>query len=156
MADLRPIDLFDDLDDDAARGVGRGHAAARVAPGEIIAEQDGARPGLLLLLEGTARRCSSPASTSSRSAASSAPTWMGAIAALTEGPLACACTPRRPAASAMIGPADFRELALAQPAVHRRVMQQVAPVMSRVTAIEQNRERLASLGHDGRRASRTS
>ena len=48
--------------------------------------------------------------------------------------------------SRSIEPAEFRRLALAQPAVHRRVMQQVAPVMSRVTAIEQNRERLASLG----------
>jgi signal transduction histidine kinase len=46
----------------------------------------------------------------------------------------------------VIDPAEFRRLALAQPAVHRRVMQQVEPVMSRVTAIEQNRERLASLG----------
>jgi signal transduction histidine kinase len=41
---------------------------------------------------------------------------------------------------------DFRRLAFAQPAVHRRVMRQVAPVMARVTGIEQNRERLASLG----------
>ena len=47
---------------------------------------------------------------------------------------------------ALIEAEDFRRLALATPAVHHRVMQQVAPVMSRVTAIEQNRERLASLG----------
>ena len=38
------------------------------------------------------------------------------------------------------------ELALAHRPVHRRVMRQVAPVMTRVTAIEQNRERLAALG----------
>jgi signal transduction histidine kinase len=41
---------------------------------------------------------------------------------------------------------DFRRLAFAHPAVHDRVMRQVAPVMSRITATEQNRERLASLG----------
>jgi signal transduction histidine kinase len=41
---------------------------------------------------------------------------------------------------------DFRRLAFAQPAVHQRVMRQVAPVMSRITGMEQNRERLASLG----------
>src|SRR6202035_2336300 len=41
---------------------------------------------------------------------------------------------------------DFRRLAFAQPSIHRRVMQQVAPVMSRITAIEQNRERLTALG----------
>ena len=47
---------------------------------------------------------------------------------------------------AVVAPEDFRRLAFAQPAIHRRVMQQVAPVMSRVTEIEQSRERLASLG----------
>ena len=47
---------------------------------------------------------------------------------------------------ALIEPDDFRRLAFAQPAVHQRVMQQVAPVMSRITGMEQNRERLASLG----------
>jgi signal transduction histidine kinase len=46
----------------------------------------------------------------------------------------------------VVEPAEFRRLALSQPEVHRRVMLQVAPVMSRVTAIEQNRERLTSLG----------
>src|SRR3712207_2377961 len=34
----------------------------------------------------------------------------------------------------------------ALPILHQRVMRQVGPVMSRVTAVEQNRERLASLG----------
>jgi signal transduction histidine kinase len=47
---------------------------------------------------------------------------------------------------AHIAGADFRRLAFAHPAVHQRVMRQVAPVMSRITAIEQNRERLAALG----------
>jgi signal transduction histidine kinase len=46
----------------------------------------------------------------------------------------------------LIEPDDFRRLILAHPAVHRRVMRQFAPVMSRMTAVEQNRERLASLG----------
>ncbi len=48
--------------------------------------------------------------------------------------------------AAIIEPDDFRRLAMAEPAVHGRVMRQVAPVMARVTAVEQNRERLASLG----------
>src|SRR5207302_2357714 len=48
--------------------------------------------------------------------------------------------------SALIPAAQFRRLALAHPTVHRRIMRQVAPLMARVTAIEQNRERLAALG----------
>jgi signal transduction histidine kinase len=42
--------------------------------------------------------------------------------------------------------ADFRRLAFAEPSVHNRVLHQVQPVMGRLTEIEQNRERLASLG----------
>ena len=75
-----------------------------------------------------------------------APTWMGAISALTEGTLGVRMQAETTCRLGVIEPGEFRRLALAQPAVHRRVMQQVAPVMSRITAIEQNRERLTSLG----------
>ena len=51
-----------------------------------------------------------------------------------------------PCRVALIESEDFRRLAFAQPEVHQRVMRQVAPVMSRITGMEQNRERLASLG----------
>jgi signal transduction histidine kinase len=51
-----------------------------------------------------------------------------------------------PCRFAVIESEDFRRLARAQAAVHQRVMQRVVPVMSRVTELEQNRERLASLG----------
>jgi signal transduction histidine kinase len=47
---------------------------------------------------------------------------------------------------AVVAPDDFRRLVFSQPPVHRRVMQQVVPVMRSVTSIEQHRERLASLG----------
>ena len=51
-----------------------------------------------------------------------------------------------PARVALIPAAEFRRLALAHPAVHRRIMRQVRPVVARFTAIEQSRERLAALG----------
>ena len=65
---------------------------------------------------------------------------------LTEGPFGVRMRAETHCRVALVEPADFRRLAFAQPAVHRRVMQQVAPVMSRIQGIEQNRERLASLG----------
>ena len=70
---------------------------------------------------------------------------MGAIAVLTEGDLGV----RMVSQGCRIGtvrPADFRALAFSQESVHRRVMQRISPVMSRITALEQNRERLAALG----------
>ena len=75
-----------------------------------------------------------------------APTWMGAIAVLTGGPLGVRMQAETAGRIALIEPEDFNRLALAHPGVHRRVMQQVAPVVSRLTAMEQDRERLASLG----------
>jgi signal transduction histidine kinase len=71
---------------------------------------------------------------------------MGAIAVLTGQPLGVRMQATTPCRMALVASEDFRRLAFAQPSVHRRVMQQVAPVISRLTSIEQNRERLASLG----------
>jgi signal transduction histidine kinase len=75
-----------------------------------------------------------------------APTWMGAIAVMTEEPLGVQMVAETACRLAFIAAEDFRRLAFAQPPVHQRVMNVVAPVMRRVTATEQNRERLASLG----------
>jgi signal transduction histidine kinase len=71
---------------------------------------------------------------------------MGAIAVISGAPLGVRMQAETRCRVALIYSEEFRRLAFAQPSVHRRVMQQVAPVMSRLTAIEQNRERLASLG----------
>jgi signal transduction histidine kinase len=71
---------------------------------------------------------------------------MGAIAVLTGDPFEVRVQAETPCRAAVIDPEDFRRLVFAHPAVHQRVMRQVAPVMTRLTAIEQNRERLAALG----------
>ena len=146
LSELRTIDLFDDLDDEQLAewlAVARPRTAE---PGEILVEPDEPGRSVLLLLEGTMQALIVSGDHVEPGGRQVAPTWIGAIGALTEGSLGV----RMQAASACrlgeIDPAEFRRLALAQPCVHRRVMRQVAPVMSRVTAIEQNRERLASLG----------
>ena len=144
--DLRAIDLFDDLDDDE---LAEWVAVARprhVAPGEAIAEQGEEPAGLQLLLEGEAQALMLDHGRSEPVGRQRAPTWMGAIAILTGGPLGVRMQADTPCRLAVVPSEDFRRLAFAQPSIHRRVMQQVAPVTSRVTAIEQNRERLASLG----------
>ncbi len=71
---------------------------------------------------------------------------MGAIATLTGGSLGVRMQAETDCRLALILAEDFRRLAFEQPAIHRRVMQQVAPVMSRITSREQSRERLTSLG----------
>ena len=145
-ADLRSVDLFDDLDDGELAEWVAAAQAYDVAPGEVIAEQGEEPRGLHLLLEGQAQNLMLEHGRSEPVGRQRAPTWMGAIAVLTEGPLGVRMVAETPCRLALIPAEEFRRLAFAYPAVHRRVMQQVAPVMSRITGLEQNRERLASLG----------
>jgi signal transduction histidine kinase len=75
-----------------------------------------------------------------------APTWMGAITAMTERGFAGEMRALTDARLGRIAPEDFTRMALAHPAVHRKVMKAIPIVSARFAAREQNRERLASLG----------
>jgi signal transduction histidine kinase len=147
LADLRTIDLFDDLDDSELEQWLAVAQPREAEPGDVLAEQGEVPEGVILLFEGTAQALLiDPGRTERVGGRHVAPTWMGAIAALTGGPLGVRMQAETACRMALIEAEKFQRLALAQPAVHQRVMQQVAPVMSRLTAIERNRERLASLG----------
>jgi signal transduction histidine kinase len=146
VEELRTVDLFDDLDD-AELGEWVPVASPRhVDTGGVIAEAGEDPSGLTLLLEGEAQALMFNEGRSEPVGRQRAPTWIGAIAVLTGGQLGVRMQAASPCRLAVVPVEDFRRLAFAQPSIHRRVMQQVAPVMSRITAIEQNRERLASLG----------
>jgi len=144
--ELRTVDLFEDLDDEQLAEWVAVARPRRVEPGEIIAEQGEETRGLQLLLEGDAQATIVDQGGSEPVGRHKSPTWMGAIATLTGGSLGVRMQAETACRVALVAPDDFRRLAFAQPAIHRRVMQQVAPVMSRVTSIEQSRERLTSLG----------
>jgi signal transduction histidine kinase len=146
LSDLRAVDLFDDLDDDALERWLEVAHVRDVEPGEVLAEQAEEPSGVILLLDGIVRSLMIEHGRVEPVGRQRAPTWMGAIAVLTGGPLGVRMQAETAGRVALIEPADFNRLALAHAGVHRRVMQQVAPVVSRLTAMEQDRERLASLG----------
>ena len=146
VADLRSIDLFDDLSDDELAPWLEVTRVEEIAPGDSIIDQGAPAPGLQLLLDGTARTFIFDGGRPEPLGRQEAPTWIGAIAVLTGGLTGVSMVAEVPCRLALVPADDFRRLALAQPAVHARVMAQVAPVMSRITGIEQSRERLASLG----------
>jgi signal transduction histidine kinase len=146
LAELRSVDLFDDIDDEQLAEWVPVASAEELEPGELIFEQDEDPPGLKLLLEGEAIVVRIEGERTEPVGRQIAPTWMGAIAVLTGGPLGVRMKADTPSRVALVKADDFRRLAFSQPAVHQRVMRQVAPVMSRITGMEQNRERLASLG----------
>jgi len=144
-ADLRPVDLFDDLDDAALAEFAAVATPFEARAGEVVAEP-GAAIGVILLLDGVLRTLIPDGDRAEPTGQHHAPTWLGAIGALTRGSLGVRVQADTDCRMARIVPDDFRPLAFAHTAVHDRVMRQVAPVMSRITAIEHNRERLASLG----------
>jgi CRP-like cAMP-binding protein len=143
---LRAIDLFDDLgDDDLARFEAVAHEYT-LEPGDVLAGPSEPRKGCLLLLEGTAQALVVDGDRTEPAGKHVAPTWIGAISALTGSVIGVRMVAETRCHLARIDAEDFRRLAFALPVVHDRVMRQVAPVMSRIQAIEQNRERLAALG----------
>jgi signal transduction histidine kinase len=143
---LRSIDLFDDLSDDQLAEFAAAAHEYAVQPGDVIADSSRPRPGCLLLFDGTAQALLVDGDRTEPAGKHVGPTWIGAISALTGSVLGVRMVAETPCAMARIDAEDFRRLAFAMPVVHDRVMRQVAPVMSRITAIEQNRERLAALG----------
>jgi signal transduction histidine kinase len=145
-ADLRTIDLFDDLDDAALAEFAAVAERLSAAEGEVIADQGIPVRGVLLLFSGTVQALLVDGDRVEPAGQHRPPTWMGAISVLTGGGLGVRMEAQSACELALIPADDFLRLAFAHPAVHRRVMRQVAPVMTRITAIEQNRERLAALG----------
>ncbi len=144
--ELRRIDLFDELSDEQLAEWVAVAVPWSVTAGEVIAEQGGKARGVELLLEGESQALIVDHGRTEPVDRHVAPTWMGAISALTGDSLGVRMVALTDCRLALIPAEDFRRLALAQPSVHRRVMQQVQPVMSRFAGIEQSRERLASLG----------
>jgi signal transduction histidine kinase len=146
VADLRPIDLFDDLDDDVLAEWAAVAEWRVAAAGDVVLEAGEDPEGTLCLLDGKLQVLTHVGDRLEPVARQLPPTWIGAVAVLTETPLAVRMVAVDPARIALIPAADFRRLALTHVAVHRRIMRQVGPLMSRMSAIEQNRERLAALG----------
>jgi signal transduction histidine kinase len=144
--DLRSIDLFDELDDDALAEWAAAAQWRYTEQGGTLFEVGEVLNGVVLLLEGTARIFSDDGGRITPVGHQVAPTWIGAVPVLTEIPVRVRMVAETPLRSAFIPAEEFRRLALAHPAVHRRIMHQVAPLMSRIASVEQNREHLASLG----------
>jgi signal transduction histidine kinase len=146
VADLRPVDLFDDIDDAQLAEWAAVAQRQRFEPGELLAEQGFEVKGLSCLLEGEARTLLVHEGRTEPVGRQFAPTWIGAISVLTRGPLGVRMQAVTVCELALIPADDFRRLVLAQPPVHERIMRQMQPVMSRLAGAEQNRERLESLG----------
>ena len=146
LEDLHRIDLFDGLDDEQLRRWQQ-VAVIRTANAEdVVAEAGDASAGVFLLLEGVVQGLIFESGRLEPVTRQVAPTWMGAITAMTETGYAGQMRAMTDVRMAVIAPDDFTDVVLTQKAVHRRVMRAVRTVSARTAQREQNRERLASLG----------
>ncbi len=147
LEQLRPMDLFEDLSDAQLQPWADAAQLRRVAAGDPIAEQGQPQQAFHLLLEGTLEAIAiDEQGRGEPMSEHRAPTWVGAIAVLTSGVSGVRMVALSDALLASIEPETFVQLVLGERSVFDRVMAKVRPVVGRVTAIEQNRERLASLG----------
>ena len=123
----------------------------KVPAGELIEEQGEPAAGLQLLLNGTARSFLLNGEQPEPVGRQTAPTWMGAIAALTDAPMGVRMVAETDCRMAKIPPDDFVRLALSQPL---RAPPGHAPGRARRAADRRDRgqPRAARVaGHDGGR-----
>jgi signal transduction histidine kinase len=146
VSDLRPVDLFDELDDAELSEWARAAVSLQVEAGEILVDVGEEPRGLFLLLDGLAEALHVEGERSEPLSVHRAPTWMAAILVLTEEKSGVRMRARTPARLAIIESEPFYRLTVGHRPVHRKVLRQIAPVMDRIKALERDRERLASLG----------
>jgi signal transduction histidine kinase len=147
LDDLRRVDLFDGLTDEELQLWADAAQPRDVEDGEALFEQGVLSPGVILLFDGTTSAYQTTVDGRIDPASPNVgPTWIGAIAALTEGSLPIQIEADGPCRVALIPREAFIDLALTHRSVHRHVMRVIGPVMRGVNAREANRERLTSLG----------
>jgi signal transduction histidine kinase len=145
-ADLRPVDLFDGLDDEQ---LGRWAAQARmctIAAGEIVVDAGEEASGLHLILEGRIAVFIVHDGHAEPEGVNVAPTWIGAVPSLTGGFHRVRMQAQTDVRMATIRREPFVDLVLESRPVFEKLMRTMRPVIARVSQREANRERLASLG----------
>src|SRR5579875_3855348 len=144
-ADLRPVDLFDELDDATlARWAGEAtiHTAAR---GERIRERESGG-GVVLLLDGRLEMLSLDGDIEAIQGSQYAPTWIGAVPTMLGQPAPIALRAATDVRYASLAPEPFLDLVRVERSVFLRVIGQMKPMLWRVSQRQQQHDRLESLG----------
>jgi signal transduction histidine kinase len=145
--ELRRIDLFDGLtDDQLAEWAAVTPPIRETEDGEILIEQGEPSPGPLLLFDGVTRGYQKTSGVTDVRTPNTGPTWIGAIAAITEGAMPITVEAEGVCRVSIVPRDAFIDLALKHRPVHQKVMHVIGPVMRGLNARESSRERLTSLG----------
>ena len=147
VEELRRVDLFDGVDDEAL--LARWAAAVHerwYEPGEQLMEAGDPTTPFKLILDGTVNGYLIVDGREERDHVHTAPTWAGAIVALSENPSKVTMRAAERARVGLIEQPDFRRLLFDTPVAFQKVIRVFRPVMERLGAAEQQREKLAALG----------
>ena len=125
LEDLRRIDLFDELDDEQLTRWQQVAVIREAKADTVVAAARQPSSGVFLLLEGIVQGIIFEAGRPEPITRQVAPTWMGAITAMTETGFAGEMRAVTDVRMAVVGAEDFTRLALSQRPVHRRVMRAV-------------------------------
>jgi signal transduction histidine kinase len=144
---IRTLDLFDECDEEELVRWAQAAELVEVEPGTVLEEQGLPPTTVHFVFDGSLQAVTvDPQGREDPVSEHLAPTWIGAIAAVTEGLTAVRMRARTHVTLGAVPAADFRELALSQRCVARKVVRAIRPAVTRVNAVQQNRERLAALG----------
>jgi signal transduction histidine kinase len=144
-ADLRPIDLFDDLDDAALERWAATATIHTCARGERIRERE-SRDGVVLLLDGRLEMLALDGEIEAIQGSQYAPTWIGAVPTMLGQPAPISLRAATEVRYASLPAEPFLELVRVERSVFLRVIGQMKPMLARVSQRQQQHDRLESLG----------
>ena len=147
VEELRRIDLFDGVEDDALLARWAEAVEERwYEPGQPLTQAGDPSTPFKLILGGTVNGYLVVDGREEWDHVQTAPTWAGAIVALSENPSKVTMRAAERARVGLIEPSAFRRLLFDTPVAFQKVIRAFRPVMERLSAAEQQREKLAALG----------
>jgi signal transduction histidine kinase len=143
--DLRPIDLFDELDDETLTRRAATASIHTASRGERILERT-SRDGVVLLLEGRLEMLGLDGEIEAIQGSQYAPTWIGAVPTMLGSPAPIALRAATEVRYARLAPEAFLDLVRCERTVFLRVIGQMKPMLARISQRQQQHDRLESLG----------
>jgi signal transduction histidine kinase len=144
--DLRRIDLFEGVDDATLERWADAAEERWFDPGETVMTTGQQRVSFKLLFEGRLNGYVVLDGREEQDHVHEAPTWLGAIVALSVAQARITIRARERSRVGLIEPEPFRALLLETPLAFDRVLSVFGPVISRIEGAEHQREKLAALG----------
>jgi signal transduction histidine kinase len=146
VGELRAIDLFDGVADEQLAAWAGAAEERWFEPGDELVRAGQTGISFALLLEGSFDTYTTVDGREERESRHTAPTWIGAILAISDIEAMVTLRAAERSRVARIEPDAFRRLLFETPVAFKRVMRVFRPVLARIEGATLQREKLAALG----------